>query len=336
MNELVSKLQKYLSEKRGNNNITIENLEKLNLGFETEKYSFTELSTVDKKTIANKFVLRMFPENCDSYGVKNEFTVMDRLYKEGFPVPRVILYEEDKSILGGPFLMMEYIESKMFYTKVINTTPDQQENWMKRFAELLVKLHQIDWKKIIIDKAPKNLDNPFFSFDVYITEYIADWRKHGFTLYKSTLDWLKKQRENYPAKRLGLNHRDFHFANVIVAEDDSLFLVDWSYPNVSDIRMDIANAFCIFNMEKQGKLGNLFLEYYEEISGEPIGELSFYEVLSAIQLLFFCVISIEKLEEDSEEYKKRLNSFRFWIENLYEFLVERTQIRIPEIEVLLE
>ena len=63
---------------------------------------------------------------------------MDRLYKEGFPVPKVILYEEDKSFLGGPFLMMDYIEHKRFYTKVINATPSHQENLMKRFAESLI------------------------------------------------------------------------------------------------------------------------------------------------------------------------------------------------------
>ena len=269
MNELASKLQEYLSVRRNNDSIIVEEFGRLDFGSEAEKYSFVEISIVNKKTISNKFVLRMYPDNCDGYGVKNEFTIMDRLYNEGFPVPRVILYEEDKSILGGPFLMMEYIENKRFHTKIINAAPDQQEYWMKKFTELLVKLHQIDWKKIITDKAPKNLDDPFFSIDVYLPEYIRDWRKHGFTLYKSTLDWLKKQRENYPAKRLGFNHRDFHSFNVIVAEDDSLFLVDWSISNVGDIRNDIANAFCVFNMEKQEKLGNLFLEYYEEISGEP-------------------------------------------------------------------
>ncbi|MHA1258527.1 MAG: phosphotransferase family protein [Candidatus Heimdallarchaeaceae archaeon] len=146
---------------------------------------------------------------------------------------------------------------------------------------------------------------------------------------------MKKQRENYPAKQLGFNHGDFHFANVIVAEDDTLFVVDWSYSNVRDIRMDIGYAFCIFNMEKQKKLGKLFLEYYEEQSGELIGEIAFYEGLAAIQLLFFCIISIEKIEKESEEYKKSLKSFRFYIENLYEFLAERTQIKIPEIEELL-
>ncbi len=335
MKELSSKLQKYLSDKSGKDNITVENFEKLNLGFETEKYSFTELSYVDKEPVVNKFVLRMLPDIDECYGAKNEFTTMDRLYKEGFPVPRVILHEEDESILGKPFLLMEYIENRWFPTVILKASSDQQMYWLKKFTELLVKLHQIDWKKIITDKAPKNIDDPFFTIDVYLTNYITDWKKHGFSLYKTTLAWLKEQRENYPAKRVGFNHGDFHFANVIVAEDDTLFLIDWSYSNVRDIRMDIAYSFCVFHMEKQGELGKLFLDYYEELSGEPMGDLAFYEVLSAIQLIFFCIISIEKLKKESENYLKGLKHFKFWLENLYKFLVERTEVRIPEIEEML-
>ncbi|MGC9779580.1 MAG: phosphotransferase [Candidatus Heimdallarchaeota archaeon] len=278
--------------------------------------------------------MRMFPDNYPGYGVKNEYTIMDRLYKEGYPVPKVILFEEDKLILGISFLIMEFIESKVFYTYVINATPDKQEYWMKRFAELLVKLHRVDWKKIITDRAPKDLDDPYFSTDVYLNDY-TQWRKFGLTQYNSTIDWLVKQRENYPVKRLGFNHRDFHLANILVAEDDSMFVVDWSTPNVSDIRNDIAHTFCVFVMEKQRKLGNLFLEYYEELSGEPIGDIAFYEVASVLQLLSFCIHSITRYEKDSEEYKKSLNAFRVRIENLYDLLVERTQIRIPEIEKML-
>ena len=335
MSELTNKLQEYLSKKRGIDYITVENLEKINLGYETEKYSFTELSTVEMKTTANKFVLRMLHDIDECYGAKNEFTIMDRLYKEGFPVPRVILFEEDESFLGKPFLLMEYVENRWFPTVVLKANPDQQKYWLKKFTELLVKLHQMDWKKLITDKAPKNIDDPFFTIDSYLINYINDWRKHGFSLYKSTFNWLKEQRKNYPARRVGFNHGDFHFANVIVAENDTLFLVDWSYANVRDIRMDIAYAFCVFNMEKQGELGKLFLDYYEKISGEPIGEIVFYEVLSAIQFIFFCIISIEKLDEDSKNYLNDLKHFKFWIENLYKFLVERTEVKIPEIEEML-
>ena len=103
MNELASRLQKYLSEKRGKGNIAIEKFEKLNLGLEVVKYSFTELSLVNKETTANKFLLRMLPDIDESYGAKNEFIIMERLYRKDFPVPRVILFEEDESILGEPF-----------------------------------------------------------------------------------------------------------------------------------------------------------------------------------------------------------------------------------------
>ena len=74
MDELASKLQDYLSVRRNNDSIIVEEFTKLSAGSEAEKYSFVEISIVDTETIANKFLLRMYPDYCDSYGVKNEFT----------------------------------------------------------------------------------------------------------------------------------------------------------------------------------------------------------------------------------------------------------------------
>jgi hypothetical protein len=65
-------------------------------------------------------------------------------------------------------------------------------------------------------------------------------------------------------------------------------------------------------------------------------DIAFYEVLAVNQLVFFCIISIEKLDKDSEDYWKGLKHFRFWMENLYGFLIKRTEIRIPKIEELLD
>lgn len=134
---------------------------------------------------------------------------------------------------------------------------------------------------------------------------------------------------------MAFNHRDYHFHNVIVTENDSLCLVDWNNANVGDIRTDIVNALNIFRLIKQDDLGNLFLELYEEISGESIGDLSFYEVLSALQLVIYCVYTIERLGKESEVNVKRQNEYRSYLGNMYEFLIKRTRIRIPEAEEML-
>ena len=238
MNEQASKLQEYLTIRRKDDSIIVEDFEEFRFGFSTVKYTFTLHSTVDKETTKSKYLLRMFPDGYQGSGAKNEFMIMDNLHKEGFPVPRVILFEEDKSILGKPFLMMEFIENKMLFTYIIDAPPAQQEYWLKKFVEVLVQLHQIDWKKIVTDRAPENLDDSFFATDVNIADWSLFIEKYGATQYKTTLDWLKKERKNYPVKRLGFIHRDFHFANVLVEEDDSLHVVDWTASNVSDIRID--------------------------------------------------------------------------------------------------
>ena len=152
MNELASKLQKYLSSRRNNDTIIVEEFSKLHGGSEIQKYTFVENINVNKKIVANKFVLRIYLDLLPDHCVKNEFLIMDRLHNEGFPVPRVILYEEDEAILDGPFLIMEYVEHSPFLPKIIDTSSDQQQYWMRKFTELLVRLHKLDWKKIHLIK----------------------------------------------------------------------------------------------------------------------------------------------------------------------------------------
>jgi len=336
MNELASKLQEYLIIRRSDDSIIVEDFEAFRFGFQTVKYTFTLHSTVDKEATTKKYILRMFPDGYRGFGAKNEFTIMDSLYKEGFPVPRVILFEEDKSILGKPFLMMEFIEHKLLYTFVLDATQDQQEHWMKKFSKLLVKLHNIDWKKIVSDRIPKNTDDPYFTVDAYIKEWELLSEEFGLVQFKPIITWLKKHRENYPAKRLGFIHRDYHMSNVLVAEDESMYVVDWAASNVADTRIDVARTVNVFTMLGVGKLVPLFLKYYEEFLGEPIGDLTLFEVATSLHLLLFCFSIFNYPDKESEEFKETLKRARVWLKNLYEFLVERTQIKIPEIEAMLE
>ena len=99
-NELASKLHEYLREKRKNESITLEKFQRIKSSMETEKYFFKENCFLSKESTTKKYVLKMIPDWSRGNGVKNEFTIMGRLYKEGIPVPKVILHEKDKTILG--------------------------------------------------------------------------------------------------------------------------------------------------------------------------------------------------------------------------------------------
>ena len=280
----------------------------------------------------------MYPDSYYGYGARNEFTIMNNLYREGFPVPKVLLFEENKKILGKPFIIMEFIEGRMFYQLIENSSLDKIPNLMKKFTELLVNLHQINWKKIVTDKALKDTNDPFFAVNLILEKMDLLLEKYDLDLFESTIEWLRKNIKKFPVSRIGFNHKDYHWVNILATEDNSLFLVDWSISNVSDIREDIARTICVFTMVGNVDPIPLFLKYYEKLSGKSIGDLSFFEVAAALEYILFFILPIVNpdLAEDRDRFMERIKSHRSWIRNLYKYMTERTKILIAEIEELLE
>jgi aminoglycoside phosphotransferase (APT) family kinase protein len=330
-------LRKYLSEKRDNVSLRIEDISQFTQALETEIYSLSEIFTINNKEIINKLVLRMYPKSYLGFGVKHEYKIMQNLLQEGFQVPSVLFFEEVEEILGKPFMIMEFIEGETLNDKFSKSSADQIPELMYQFTSLMVSLHRLEWKKFITDKTQIDTNDPYFATNFIIDDLRLIAKEFNKKEYQPTIKWLQDKKVNYPVENFAFIHGDFHPLNIIVAENNSLFVIDWGQSRISDIRDDIAHTSLLFIMFGASQLNPLLFKYYEELSGNSIGDLVFYEVSSAFKLLIYLTLQIGNfdLNENQAKLMSIIQSLNPMLQRAYNYLVERTNIRIPEFEIQL-
>ena len=74
--------------------------------------------------------------------LRRDWDLQHRLVKRGYPVARPVLAEEEADFLGGPFLLMEWVEGEMLLDRL-------ERDWIAllwapaRMADVHTRLHQM-------------------------------------------------------------------------------------------------------------------------------------------------------------------------------------------------
>ena len=80
-------------------------------------FFFVDLLYKDDLGAENRkeIVIRQQPEGgiLENYDYAAEYRLQDALWKNGIPVPRVLWYEPDKTVLERPFYVMEKIDGSV-------------------------------------------------------------------------------------------------------------------------------------------------------------------------------------------------------------------------------
>jgi aminoglycoside phosphotransferase (APT) family kinase protein len=99
-------------------------------------------------TPANKYVLRKKPDGdllSSAHAIDREYRVMRALSNTGVPVPRMLTYCEDTSVIGAPFFVMAHVEGRIFWDP---TLPEvRREDRVALYADInrvVAALHSVD------------------------------------------------------------------------------------------------------------------------------------------------------------------------------------------------
>ncbi len=318
-------------------NIQISDLTTITDGWENEVYSFT--IEYEEAAESEDLILRIYPGNDAPQKSAREFNAMKQLYEIGFPLPKVLLLELDDSPFGKPFVVMEKIKGRSMLSVLRESPDEKKEELITLFCKIFVDLHNLDWRPFVPDPSIYETGDPY----AFINRELSKMQRYGDYFQKSeeygpVLDWLKARSSDVPCERLSVIHGDYHPNNILLRDDGTPFVIDWTNVDIADFRYDLAWTLLLMSTYGNPEAREIILGEYERIAGCRIERMEYFDVIAAGRRLFSILISLSHgaselgMRPGAETMMKQNASH---IKSVYALLQDRTDITIPEIETLL-
>ncbi len=240
----------------------------------------------------------VFPE----YDMRLQYRCMEILgARSNVPVPRMLWFEEDASVLGQPFYVMEKLDGVVPSDNppyaisgwLAEASPAQQDALWRRSIEVLARIHRLDWKALGFDflDRPEYGPTGFAQQLAYYREYL-EWATDGAPApeLRETLAWLEANR---PAgDRLVLNWGDARISNMMYRDFTPIAVLDWEMACIGPPEADLAwfifmNDFLTTAIGLPGVAGfpdrAATVEEYVRHAGEPLRDLHYFSVWAAFR-----------------------------------------------------
>ena len=225
-----------------------------------------------------------------AHAIDREYRVMKALAGSDLPVPKMLLYHEDRELIGTPFYLMERLHGRVFPNCALpGMEPAERRAIYLAMAETMARLHKTDWAAIALSDYGRQ--------GGYFTRQIARWSKQwemsktqGNADIERLIPWL---RANLPDEsETTISHGDFRLGNLMFhpVEPRVIAVLDWELSTLGHPLADVAfncMAFHTLPSEYGGIRGldlralgipqrDEYLRHYYRASGRSDGVTAFH------------------------------------------------------------
>lgn len=331
-------LQAYYAQacpaKRG---LQVKDLSSITAGWESEMYAFDVEYGPAEDRRRETLVLRLYPGDQAHAKAAHEFHSMRQLHQAGYPVPYVHMLERTNSPFGKPCVIMERIAGQVMGPLFSSARGEQQREILTRFCALFVQLHRLDWRPFVEDGTRDATQGPYGFVDRSLRrahDVLAQFSLRGFL---PIVAWLEERRDTVSCRQPALVHGDFHPNNILLRDDGSAVVIDWAGLQVSDARFDLAWTLLLTGTHGSVEWRDSILQEYEHLVGARVEQLEWFETFACLRRLRVVTVS---LSEGAEKLGLRPDAVTMMqqqmgaIQQVYALLLERTGIRVAEVERL--
>ncbi len=240
----------------------------------------------------------VFPE----YDIALQYNVVKALGAHtDVPVPKVYWLEEDESVLGAPFYVMDKVEGRIpgdnpsYHAAgwVTEIEPAERAALWWDGLDVLARIHRLDWKQLgfeLLDR--KQFGAPGLEQQLNYYAHYFEWAKRDRDnpIAATAFDWLKRNR---PAStHLGLCWGDSRIGNMIFKDGRCMAVLDWEMVTLGDPIQDLAWWLFLDRHHSEG-IGMPRLEgfpsraetvaRYEQLTGRRADSLHYYEIFAGFR-----------------------------------------------------
>ncbi|MBW2288389.1 MAG: phosphotransferase family protein [Deltaproteobacteria bacterium] len=239
----------------------------------------------------------VFPE----YDLSLQYNIMDILGKKTqVPVPALLGIEDDASVLGAAFYVMERVEGRI----PPDNPPYHTEGWLKEAPkaeqqkvwwsclDTMVDIHKLDWEDLGMGflecKSPgeTHLTKQLNSMASYY-----DWAARGIPnpTIEPALRWLVENQPEEP-ETPSLVWGDSRIGNMIFRQGECVAVLDWEMAVLGDPEQDLAWWLFLDRHHSEGldtpRIPGLpsraeTVARYEKKMGRSVENLDYYEIFAA-------------------------------------------------------
>lgn len=253
----------------------------------------------------------IFPE----YDLHAQFRIMAALGPTDVPVPAVRWFEEDTSILGCAFYVMEKTEGVVpsevppyhAFGMCYDASPQRRTTMWWSGIDTLARIHRLDWKRLGLSFLgdPGRDTQPLDRQLEYQRRYL-DWVKGDMPqpILDAALAWLTEHR--FVPKRVALCWGDSRLPNMIFRDDQVVAVLDWEMAFLGDPEADLGWwLFLDWTSCEGNRIPRLegfpgpeeTIRRYEELSGSKVDHAFYYEVFAAFRYGIILARVAQRLKE---------------------------------------
>ena len=215
----------------------------------------------------------------EPYDVVREGEVLRRLAPSAVPVPKMLGSERDPSVLGAPFIVMEWVDAPH-----MGLAPDAS---FTAFTAAVAEVHRVDWRALGLDflGVPKNVRSAVLREVEAVAARMPAFACDTDVLLRRALDLL---RASAPGDgELRFCQGDINIYNYLFRGGQVVAVVDWEQARIGDARSDVGQLLALSHL-KGAPFGPAqqmpFVKAYQAASGRELVNMAYFRALWLFEL----------------------------------------------------
>jgi len=213
-------------------------------------------------TLEKAYVLRKKPPGKllpSAHAVDREYRVLRALFDTDVPVPQVVHFCDDDTVIGTPFYVMEFLQGRILRNPQLpGMDPSERCAIYDAMNDTLARMHTLDWKAAGLEDYGKP--------DNYIARQVALWKRQyeanktgDVPAMDQLMNWLP---DHIPLDdSVSVVHGDYRLENLMLDETEPsvIAVLDWELSTLGHPLSDLAYNCMAYYLPSDNAIVNGFV-----------------------------------------------------------------------------